>query len=64
MTKPLTNWKYGDDVLVKLPWMGELVDAIITAVDLPTRRLRVILESGHEEWVYTDWCRPMCSTSK
>ena len=53
---PPCQWEPGQLVNVRLGGTGDPLLAIINAVDLPTRRLRVIMLDGAEHWVYVEWC--------
>jgi hypothetical protein len=47
------QWNVGDQVIYR-DTDGKIHQAIINAVDMLTRRLRIILSIGRVEWVYEE----------
>jgi hypothetical protein len=51
------QFSYGDRVMFRMYGTGDAIPGYITAVDVPTRRLRICYgDDGTQVWQYMEWC--------
>lgn len=55
-TDPPCQFAYGDRVMFRLYGTGDVIPGYVTAVDIPTRRLRICYgDDGTQVWQYMEW---------